>query len=127
MTVPSPTATDDVPTPPRGGRASRRPRRGLVLGLAGGAVALLLVVVAVVVLVRGTGEDVLDARAVEQGVSGVVTADWKRTIVDARCPEDQPVRAGTAFACTATVDGRPQQVPVRVVDETGTYEVGQPR
>ncbi len=71
--------------------------------------------------------DVLDASSVEQGVTRVVTEDWRRAITGVQCPEDQPVRTGTAFTCTATVDGRPQQVPVRVVDDVGTYSVGQPR
>jgi hypothetical protein len=57
----------------------------------------------------------------------VVTEDWRRSITGVQCPEDQPVRTGTEFTCTATVDGRPQQVPVRLVDDVGTYSVGQPR
>ena len=48
-------------------------------------------------------------------------------ITDVRCPDGERVRPGVAFECTATVDGRPQQVPVDVTDENGAYEVGQPR
>ena len=102
-------------------------------GLVAGIVLLLVAAVALAVVVAllaapaPVPEDVLDARAVEQGVAGVVAGDWRRPVADVRCPPDRPARDGTAFRCTATVDGRPQQVPVRVVDGTGTYRVGQPR
>ena len=76
---------------------------------------------------RATATPVLDAGSVEQGVAAVVTSQWRRPTTDVRCPDDRPVRAGTSFTCTATVDGGPQQVPVTVLDDTGTYAVGQPR
>jgi hypothetical protein len=64
---------------------------------------------------------------VAQGVTRVVTDDWRRQITGVSCPADQEVRAGVRFTCTATVDGRPAQVPVAVIDGQGTYSVGQPR
>jgi hypothetical protein len=96
----------------------------------GALLLLALVVVALLAFLVGprfARYDVLDARAVEQGVSRVLADDWRRTATDVRCPDDQRVRPGTTFSCTATVDGRPQQVPVTVTDDAGTYEVGQPR
>jgi hypothetical protein len=100
---------------------------GLVLG------ALLLVALIIVGLLafvvgpRFARVDVLDQDAVAQGVTRVVTDDWRRQITGVSCPADQEVRAGVRFTCTATVDGRPAQVPVAVIDGQGTYSVGQPR
>ena len=33
---------------------------------------------------------------------------------------------GTAFTCTLTVEGQPQQVTVTFTDDAGTYEVSRP-
>jgi hypothetical protein len=109
--------------------------RGRGAGTVLAIVVAFLVVVAVVVVAllafvigpRFARHDVLDAGSVADGVTRVVTEDWRRSITGVQCPEDQPVRTGTEFTCTATVDGRPQQVPVRLVDDVGTYSVGQPR
>ena len=101
---------------------------------------MLIVVLAVVVVVavvvallaflvgpRFARYDVLDRAAVERGVGDVVTRDWHRQITGVTCPDGERVRPGVTFVCSATVDGRPQQIPVDVVDEHGGYEVGQPR
>ncbi|NMO92853.1 DUF4333 domain-containing protein [Actinomycetospora sp. TBRC 11914] len=125
-----PTAPAWAPAPPpRDPARRRRIRRLVLLGL-----LALLVVAAVVVLLlaflvgpRFARYDVLDHAAVERGVTDVVTRDWHRQITGVSCPDGERVRPGTSFTCAATVDGKPQQVPVDVVDENGTYEVGQPR
>ena len=91
-------------------------------------VALIIVgLLAFVVGPRFARVDVLDAESVAQGVTRVVSEDWRRQITDVRCPSDQEVRPGVRFTCSATVDGRPVQVPVSIVDAGGTYSVGQPR
>ena len=48
------------------------------------------------------------------GVSGVT------------CPADRPVKTGTTFNCTATINGAPKTVTITVKDDKGTYEVGVP-
>ena len=130
---PGPTGPAGPPTgwaPPGAGGRPRRPV-GRILLLA--AAAVLVGVVVVVLLLgflvgpRFLRYDVLDAGAVQQGVTRVVTDDWRRPVSDVRCPSGQRTRPGVTFSCSATVDGRSQQVPVDVVDEAGTYEVGQPR
>ncbi len=95
-----------------------------------GVVVVAAVVVALLAFLVGprfARYDVLDRAAVERGVGDVVTRDWHRQVTGVTCPDGERVRPGVAFVCTATVDGRPQQIPVDVVDETGAYEVGQPR
>lgn len=128
---------DVTPTPQQGwmppaprSRGRRAPRRRVVLAVLGAILLVAVVTVGMLAFLVGprfARYDVLDATAVEQGVTRVVTDDWKRQVADVRCPADQRTRPGVAFRCTATVDGRRQEVPVVVADEAGTYEVGQPR
>ena len=123
------TAPGWAPPPPRDPARARRTRR-IVLAVVLGVVVLAAVVVALLAFLVGprfARYDVLDRAAVERGVTDVVTRDWRRPATGASCPDDVRVRPGASFACTVTVEGRPQQVPVDVVDEAGTYEVGQPR
>jgi hypothetical protein len=101
-----------------------------VLALVLGVFVVAAVVVALLAFLVGprfARYDVLDRAAVERGVADVVTRDWHRQVTGVTCPDGERVRPGVAFVCTATVDGRPQQIPVDVLDENGAYEVGQPR
>ena len=123
------TAPGWAPPAPRDPARTRRTRR-IVLLVVLGVVVLAAVVVALLAFLVGprfARYEVLDRAAVERGVTEVVTRDWRRPATAASCPEDVRVRPGASFTCTVTIDGRPQQVPVDVVDEAGTYEVGQPR
>ncbi|WP_285590232.1 DUF4333 domain-containing protein [Actinomycetospora sp. NBRC 106378] len=118
------------PAAPPPDPARRRRVRRIVLGVVLGVVVVALVVVALLAFVVGprfARYDVLDRAAVERGVTDVVTRDWKRQVTGVSCPDDERVRPGTTFFCSGTVDGRPARIPVDVVDESGTYEVGQPR
>lgn len=122
------------PAPGWGGPYPPRPRRPLpwkVVGIVVGALLLIALIVvgllAFLVGPRFARVDVLDSDAVAQGVTRVVTDEWRRQITDVSCPSDQEVRPGVRFTCSATVDGRPAQVPVTVIGVDGTYSVGQPR
>ncbi|MCD2187487.1 DUF4333 domain-containing protein [Actinomycetospora soli] len=118
------------PSAPPPDPARRRRTRRIVLGVVLAVVVLALVVVALLAFLVGprfARYDVLDRAALERGVTDVVTRDWKRQVGGVSCPDDERVRPGTTFTCTGTVDGRPMRIPVDVVDDAGTYEVGQPR
>ncbi len=118
------------PPAPAPDPARRRRVRRIVLAVVLGVVVLAVVVVALLAFLVGprfARYDVLDRASVERGVTEVVTRDWKRQVAGVSCPDDERVRPGTTFSCTGTVDGRPVSIPVDVVDENGTYEVGQPR
>ncbi|MDL5158181.1 DUF4333 domain-containing protein [Actinomycetospora termitidis] len=117
------------PRPPADPARRRRVRRVLLAVLLGLVVVAAVVVALLAFLVgpRFARYDVLDRAAVERGVVEVVTRDWKRQATGVACPDDVRVRPGATFECTGTVDGRPVRIPVDVVDENGTYEVGQPR
>lgn len=123
------TAPGWAPPAPRDPARTRRTRR-IVLLVVLGVVVLAAVVVALLAFLVGprfARYDVLDRSAVERGVTDVVTRDWRRPATAASCPDEVRVRPGASFTCTVTIEGRPQQVPVDVVDDAGTYEVGQPR
>lgn len=118
------------PSPAPGPRRSRSGAGRLAVVLALLVLLGALVLLALLAFVTGprfARVDVLDRAAVERGVSDVVTRDWRRTVTGVTCPEGVRARAGESFVCSATVDGRPRRVPVDVLDERGTYQVGQPR
>jgi hypothetical protein len=122
------------PGPGWGGPYPPQPRKPFPWKAVGLVVAALIVIalivlglLAFVVGPRFARVDVLDADSVTQGVTRVVTEDWRRQITGVTCPSDQEVRPGATFTCSATVDGRPAQVPVSIIDASGTYSVGQPR
>jgi uncharacterized protein DUF4333 len=126
------TAPAWAPPPPAAPRdpARRRRVRRIVLLVVLGVVVVAAIVVALLAFLVGprfARYDVLDRAAVERGVGDVVSRDWHRQVTGVTCPDGERVRPGVAFVCTASVDGRPQQIPVDVVDENGGYEVGQPR
>jgi hypothetical protein len=65
--------------------------------------------------------------AVERGVAKTLTDYYGiRSVSEVKCPRDQPVIAGTAFSCTALVDGKSTTVPIKVITSDGGYEVGRP-
>lgn len=43
------------------------------------------------------------------------------------CPANQEVKSGTTFTCTVKVGDKDQLVDIKILDDKGTYEVGQPR
>jgi hypothetical protein len=105
---------------PKGGR------RGLVIGIV--VVAVLIVIVVVVLLVAGVfTKKVFDTAKVEQGVTGVLTNDYKLKASDVKCPDGEAVKTGNTFDCTVTVDGAQKKVTVTVKSDDGHYEVGQPQ
>lgn len=131
--APGPSAWAPAPGPPsRPPRDPQRVRRNRRIAV--GVLTLLLVATLVVLglLAFVTGPrfarvDVFDRAAVERGVAGVISEDWRRQVSAVRCPDDIEVVAGESFRCDAVVDGRAATVPVDILDDQGTYQVGQPR
>lgn len=69
---------------------------------------------------------VLDQTAVQNGVTQML-ATYGDTATAVSCPAKQEVKAGTTFTCTATIDGKQQQVTVTVQNDNGDYQVGHPQ
>lgn len=74
---------------------------------------------------------VFDRAQVEQGVLNVLSAlppsgYGLNGITNLKCPENQPVKAGTSFKCTLDIDGSSTSVVVVVKNSDGLYEVNPP-
>jgi hypothetical protein len=92
-----------------------------------GGVALVLVVAAAVVLFVTPGYLTtrnFDQGALNQGVARILQQDYKLGATDVNCPSGVEVTAGDTFSCDAKVDGEAVKVPVTILDEDGTYQVG---
>ncbi|MEV0296298.1 DUF4333 domain-containing protein [Nocardia sp. NPDC050710] len=69
----------------------------------------------------------LDPMAVQRGVVQVLGESYGlEDVREVKCPGEQPVVVGTAFDCSAKVDGVKKTVTVTVTDRDGTYEVSRP-
>ena len=73
---------------------------------------------------------VFDQQQLTQGVTNVLTGTppngYGLEVSNVKCPVDQPVVGGTAFRCTADIDGTPREIPVQIKDDNGLYEVSPP-
>jgi hypothetical protein len=117
---------------PGGGEGRAARRRGQSGGrrkkLVAGAAVLVVVLAALGVtafwrpgfLVR----EEFDRQALQAGVTQVLTHDYGLGATGVSCPEGQKVERGATFTCSATVDGENVEVPVTVLDDQGTYQVG---
>lgn len=107
----------------RGGRPAPR-RRGklpLVIGI-----AVVVLAVAAVLAFLWPGFLVFerfDQQALEAGVAKILTEDYGLGVTGVACPDDQTVSADATFTCRANVDGEQVDVPIRVLDDQGTYQV----
>ncbi|MCF7548940.1 DUF4333 domain-containing protein [Pseudonocardia sp. WMMC193] len=103
-------------------------RGGRRLPLLIGAIVGVLVVAAVLVLGFWRPgffvTEEFDRQALQTGVTQVLTQDYGLEVTALTCPDGQRVTAGSSFTCAATVDGENVTVPVTVLDDQGTYQVG---
>jgi hypothetical protein len=72
-------------------------------------------------------EKVLDGPSLNSGVRSVLEGDYKITVDEVTCPNDEQPIVGNSFTCTAVISGQQKQVPITVKTADGKYEVGQPR
>lgn len=70
---------------------------------------------------------VLDDAALARGVAGVLVDEYDLAARDVSCPAGVEAVAEATFTCSAIVDAGRVEVPVRILDRDGTYEVGRPR
>ncbi|GID32254.1 DUF4333 domain-containing protein [Paractinoplanes brasiliensis] len=110
----------------RGTLRYRTLRRGTVsLALISGAVAVALVVTG---LITGGpfGSRRFETTSLEQGVLAVVRDTYLLDVEQIACPRAVPVRPGLRFSCNILADGQAGSVTVRVLDDSGRYEVVRP-
>lgn len=115
-----------APLPDASSPAGKRSKVPFIIG---GVIALLLAAAAVVLFwIPGLLlPKIFDEKAVAEGVTTVLTRDYGLPgVTGVTCPANTAVKTGDKFTCTATVDGDPQKVEIRILDEQGKYEVGRP-
>lgn len=71
---------------------------------------------------------VLDAAAVERGITSMVAGSYNVTVDgEVTCPQDQTVTPGHMFDCQVSIKGKPRTVRVTIISSDGSYTVGPPR
>lgn len=121
------------------GAAAAPPRRnqGLLIGIVALVVLLALAAVALFVWprpVKGWGpfkNDVFDAQQMNRDVTQVLgnaaPAGYGLSgVSDVDCPSGQEVVPGSRFTCTLQLDGRPTELTVEVLSDSGEYRVNPP-
>ena len=71
--------------------------------------------------------EVFSELSIQDGVHQVLSDDYKLEVSSVNCPSGQPVRVGSTFDCTASIDGQPRRVPITVETADGQYQVGEPQ
>lgn len=106
----------------------------MILGIAGGVGALVLILV-LVGLFLWPGWLVttkLDVNAAQDGVKKILTDESNgygvKNVKDVKCNDgtDPEVKSGATFNCAVNIDGTNRTVTVTFKDDKGTYEVGRP-
>ncbi|WP_181772324.1 DUF4333 domain-containing protein [Amycolatopsis pittospori] len=111
------------------GEAQDKPKskKGLFIGIG----ALVVIIAAVGVLGFVTpgwfNTQVFNNTQMQTDVQKLLSETYQIPNVSAvSCPSGKEVKDGEKFTCTATIDGKPQEVPITVKGDTGNYEVSPP-
>jgi len=111
------------------GEAQDKPKskKGLFLGIG----ALVVIIAAVGILGFVTpgwfNTQVFNNTQMQTDVQKLLTETYGiKEISAVTCPSGQEVKDGVKFTCTATIEGKPQEVPITVKGDTGNYEVSPP-
>lgn len=111
------------------GEAQEKPKskKGLFIGIG----ALVVIIAAVGVLGFVTpgwfNTQVFNNTQMQTDVQKLLTETYQiQNVTAVSCPSGKEVKDGEKFSCTATIDGKPQDVPITVKGDTGNYEVSPP-
>ncbi|MFJ9786898.1 DUF4333 domain-containing protein [Amycolatopsis sp. NPDC101161] len=109
------------------GEQPAKSKKGLLIG-----VIVLVVVVAVVGVLGFVAPgffktQVFNNTQMQTDVQKLLTETYKIDgVTGVTCPADQKVEDGAKFECTATIAGKPTQIPITVKGDGGNYEVSPP-
>ncbi|MCO8275534.1 DUF4333 domain-containing protein [Actinoplanes sp. TRM 88003] len=106
-------------------RSIPRRRSTVPVALTAGAVAVALAVTGLVAA-GPFGSRNFETASLEQGVLAVVRDTYLLDVQRIACPRKVPVRPGLRFSCNIQADGQAGSVTVRVLDDSGRYEVVRP-
>ncbi|MDT8912711.1 DUF4333 domain-containing protein [Amycolatopsis sp. PS_44_ISF1] len=102
-------------------------KKGLFIGI--GALVVVVAVVAILGFVAPGffRTEVFNNAQMQTDVAKLLTGTYKiEGVSGVTCPAEQKVADGARFECTATISGKPQQVPITVKGTDGNYEVSPP-
>ncbi|MGW5311895.1 DUF4333 domain-containing protein [Nocardia thailandica] len=110
---------------PAAGQPGAKKGKGLIIGLAVAAVAVIAIVIALLLVFLSSDE--LDNTAVQNGVTTVLKDSYGISDVsDVKCPSGQKVEVDSTFTCDVKVSGEQKKVTIKITKDDGTYEVGRP-
>ena len=109
------------------GEKPAKSKKGLLIGI-----VVLVVVVAVVGVLGFVAPgffktQVFNNTQMQTDVQKLLTETYKIDgVTGVTCPAEQKVQDGAKFDCTATIAGKPVQIPITVKGDGGNYEVSPP-
>jgi hypothetical protein len=109
------------------GEKPAKSKKGLLIGVIA-AVAVVAVVLFTAFVAPGfLKTQVFNNTQMQADVQKLLTETYKIDgVTGVTCPAEQKVADGAKFECTATIAGKPQQVPITVKGDGGNYEVSPP-
>ncbi|MBS4100660.1 DUF4333 domain-containing protein [Tsukamurella paurometabola] len=109
--------------------APKKSKTGLIVGIAAAAIIGIVAIVVLVGWMRGDFfSKKFDNAKVNEGVTKVLKDSYNETDTkDVNCKTDGiKVKAGETFTCAASIGGKDKTVQVKVLDDSGKYQVGAP-
>ncbi|MGW4057079.1 DUF4333 domain-containing protein [Amycolatopsis sp. NPDC004747] len=102
-------------------------KKGLLIGVVLAIVAVAAFLVLGFVAPGFLKTQVFNNTQMQTDVQKLLTETYKIDgVTGVTCPAEQKVEDGAKFECTATIAGKPQQVPITVKGTGGNYEVSPP-
>lgn len=85
---------------------------------------LLLGLVAVLALVAGCGETVIDSTKTEEALKANLTKSLDAKVSSVECPSEQKVEKGATFTCTvALAGGKTETATLKILNEDADVSV----
>jgi hypothetical protein len=109
------------------GEQAPKSKKGLLIGVVAAIVVVAVVLVLGFVAPGFFKTQVFNNTQMQTDVQKLLTETYKIDgVTGVTCPAEQKVEDGAKFECTATIAGKPQQVPITVKGDGGNYEVSPP-
>ncbi len=109
------------------GEQPAKSKKGLLIGVVAAIVVVAAFLVLGFVAPGFLKTQVFNNTQMQTDVQKLLTETYKIDgVTGVTCPAEQKVEDGAKFECTATIAGKPQQVPITVKGDGGNYEVSPP-
>ncbi|MDQ7807779.1 DUF4333 domain-containing protein [Amycolatopsis sp. A133] len=109
------------------GETPAKSKKGLLIGVIAAIAAVAVFLILGFVAPGFLKTQVFNNTQMQTDVQKLLTETYKiEGVTGVTCPAEQKVEDGAKFECTATIAGKPQQVPITVKGDGGNYEVSPP-